>query len=89
MDVTGVLAIILIFGGGTAFLLAVSPVGRAIADRIRHGTTAGAPVPDPAVYEELDRLRQEMAELAERVDFTERLLARAEPGRIPAEGANG
>ncbi|MBI2615545.1 MAG: hypothetical protein HYW52_07730, partial [Gemmatimonadetes bacterium] len=32
-----ILAIVLIFGGGSAFLLAISPVGRAIADRIRSG----------------------------------------------------
>jgi len=58
-------------------------VGRAFADRIRHGPTPAALEPDPAVYDELERMRQEMGELAERVDFTERLLAeRAEPREI-------
>ena len=34
----GVLAVTFIFGGGTAFLLAISPIGKAIAERIRaHG----------------------------------------------------
>lgn len=72
-----ILAITFIFGGGTLFLLAVSPVGRAFADRLRHG-----PQPlhggetDPAVWEELDRLRSEVTELQERVDFAERLLAK-------------
>ena len=37
MDIEGVLAITFIFGGGTLFLLAISPVGKALADRIRHG----------------------------------------------------
>lgn len=78
-----ILAIIFIFGGGTLFLLAVSPVGRALADRIRHGTP-GAVGQDPAVYEELDRLRREVAELQERMDFTERLLAqRREVEQLP------
>ena len=39
-----------------------------------------APEVDPAVYEELDQLRTEMAELNERVDFAERLLSKGSPG---------
>ena len=70
-----ILAIVLIFGGGSAIALSFSPVGRAFADRIRGRHSA--PVPDPAVYEELDQLRQDVTELQERVDFTERLLAKA------------
>ena len=70
-----ILAIVLIFGGGSLVALSFSPVGRAFADRIR-GRHA-APVPDAAVYEELDHLRQDVTELQERVDFTERLLAKA------------
>jgi hypothetical protein len=75
--VEDIIAVTFIFGGGALFLLAVSPVGRAFADRLRHG-----PQPlhggdaDPAVWEELDRLRGEMTELQERVDFAERLLAK-------------
>ena len=71
----GVLAIIFIFGGGTAFLLAISPVGRALADRIRHGTHPLNPGPDPAVLNELDSLRNDVTELQERLDFAERMLA--------------
>jgi hypothetical protein len=74
MDIEGILALLLIFGGGTLIAISFSPIGRAIAERIR-----GAPLdagPDPAVYEELERMRGEMAELQERMDFTERLLAR-------------
>ncbi len=72
-----IIAIIFIFGGGTLFLLAVSPVGRAFADRLRHGPQPLASgEPDHAVWDELDRLRAEMGELHERVDFTERLLAK-------------
>lgn len=77
----GVLAIFFIFGGGAALLLAHSPVGKALAERIRHGTT---PAEDPVMVEELDRLRAEMNELHERMDFAERLLTqRREPAQLP------
>lgn len=69
-----ILAITFIFGGGTLFLLAVSPVGKAIAERIRGGGTP--PGTDPELLNEVEALRHEVAELAERVDFAERLLAR-------------
>jgi hypothetical protein len=78
-----ILAIVFIFGGGTAIVLAFSPVGRALADRIRHRDARNEP--DPAVQEELARLREEVTELQERVDFAERVLAqRSEPNRLPA-----
>ncbi|TFG47283.1 MAG: hypothetical protein E4H38_08440 [Gemmatimonadales bacterium] len=69
-----ILAILLIFGGGTVIAISFSPVGRAIADRIRGRSITSQQ--DPVVYEELDRMRSEMVELHERLDFTERLLAR-------------
>ena len=71
MDIEGVLAITLIFGGGTLFLLAISPVGRALADRLRGRVE---PAQDPELLAEVDALRQEVAELHERVDFAERVL---------------
>ena len=74
MDIEGILALVLIFGGGTLIAISFSPVGRAFAERIRG---RAVPATDPAVYEELERLRNEMAELHERVDFTERLLAKS------------
>ena len=70
MDMEGLFAITFLFGGGTLFLLSISPVGRALADRLR-GKVA---VPDPELLAEVDALRQEVAELHERVDFTERML---------------
>jgi len=83
MDMEGILAITFIFGGGTLFLLALSPVGKALAERIKgHGVTMAH---DPELLAEVDALRSEVAELHERVDFAERLLAqRQEPGKIGA-----
>jgi len=72
MDMEGILAITFIFGGGTLFLLAISPVGRALADRLRGH--AGEASPDPELLADVEALRQEVAELHERVDFTERML---------------
>ena len=75
---------VMVFGGITLILLAFSPIGRALADRIRHG--AGGARPDPAMQEELARLRDDVVELQERVDFAERLLAqKSEAGRLPAD----
>lgn len=83
MDMEGLVAIILIFGGGTLFLLSISPVGRALAERIR--SQGGKGSPDPELLAEVDALRQEVSELHERVDFAERLLAqRQDQGKIGA-----
>jgi hypothetical protein len=66
-------------GGFFSWMIALSPVGKAYAERLRH-RTAGAGEFDAAARDELvesvESLRREVAELAERVDFTERLLAR-------------
>jgi hypothetical protein len=86
-----ILAISLIFGGGTLFLLAISPIGRAIAERIRQ---RGQVLPDDLRSEletfreevrgDLEALRGEVGELAERVDFSERVLAKQrEAERLP------
>jgi Tfp pilus assembly protein PilO len=95
MDVESILAIILIFGGGTAVALGFSPIGRAVADRIR-GKHALPQAEDlraemgeqhEAVVEELQQVRHELAEVAERLDFAERLLAqrRGAPQIAPPE----
>jgi hypothetical protein len=50
--VEDILAIIFLFGGGTLVLLSFSPLGKAIAERIRHGKQPlPAAEPDPALYE--------------------------------------
>lgn len=83
VDIEGILAIVFLFGGGSLVGLGFTPIGKAIADRIR-GKHALPDVEDlraellearDAHSEELDQVRQQVAELAERLDFAERLLA--------------
>jgi hypothetical protein len=71
MDMEGLFAITFIFGGGTLFLLSLSPVGKALADRLRG---RAQPAQDPELLAEMDALRQEVAELHDRLDFAERIL---------------
>ena len=76
-----ILAIVFLFGGGTLAAIAFSPIGRAFADRIR-GRVAGADSAGEVaelrdtMTAEMHDLRQEVSELAERLDFAERLLAK-------------
>jgi len=63
------------------FLIGLTPIGRAVAERIRHGPVPpGAGTGQEQVLAAVDELRREVAELAERVDFTERLAAQAQGG---------
>ena len=78
-----VLIPIVAVGGFFTWMISLSPLGKAFAERLRHGPVPPVP-PGNAEREELaatvDALRQEVAELAERVDFTERLLTKAREG---------
>jgi len=57
------------------------PVGAAIAERIRGGV---GPTEDPAPAADVERLRARLAEVEERLDFAERLLAQArEADQLP------
>lgn len=87
MDMEGILAITFIFGGGTLFLLSVSPVGKAIAERIR--SQGAVPMQDPELLNEVDALRRDLTELQERVDFTERLLLQQQERPQVARGGDG
>jgi hypothetical protein len=84
MDMESILAITLIFGGGTAFLLSISPIGRAIAERIR--SRGAVPMHDPELLAEVDSLRRDVSELQERVDFAERLLSQSQERPQVAKG---
>ncbi len=74
-------------------LIAYSPLpralGQAIAHRLMHGRSAG-PVEaatDPridAMVDEVSMLRRQLEETQDRLDFTERMLAQAQKGGLPA-----
>jgi hypothetical protein len=63
--------VILMFG---LIKLGRGPVGAAFAERLRGRTAAH----DPALSGEMDELKTRLAEVEERLDFAERLLARRE-----------
>jgi hypothetical protein len=79
----GILAILLIFGGGTAVMISFSPIGRAIAERLRRRPGEAAPPSEELdeLRERLDRMQHQLSELAERQDFAERMLARVRNDR--------
>jgi hypothetical protein len=74
------------------FLLAISPVGRAIAARIQ----GGGRIPDDqverleagqqAVLDEMEALRHDVVEMQERLDFAERMLAQQRERRPAGRG---
>jgi uncharacterized protein YlxW (UPF0749 family) len=70
-----------------ASIVLIGPIGRAFAERLR-GKAKGPALDSgevEALRDELDSLRQQVSELAERQDFSERLLAQArEKGLLPA-----
>ena len=74
----GVFIPIVSVGGFFLWMISLSPLGKAIGERLKHGPVPpGASGDQVELIETVDRLRQEVAELAERVDFTERLLAKS------------
>lgn len=77
IDLTAVIAI------AGALVLIFRPIGKAIGARMR-GSVAS---PDPEVLAEIDSLKGRLAEVEERLDFSERLLANVrqadpQPGRV-------
>jgi hypothetical protein len=59
----------------------LGPIAVAIGHRIRGGRNS---TPDPRLAAEVDEVRTRLAEVEERLDFAERLLARgAEADQIP------
>ncbi len=80
-DILALFIPIVAVGGFFAWMIALSPVGRAYAERLRHGpANAGASEDHAELVESVEQLRREVAELAERVDFTERLLGQRQAG---------
>ena len=71
----GVLVPIVAIGGFFAWMIAIA-VGKMYTERLKAHPPAAAGVGHEDVHAAVDDLRHEVAELAERVDFTERLLAK-------------
>ena len=66
--------------------LVIRPVAAAIAKRIagEHRRPGMEPAERDEILTELQQVREELAELAERMDFAERLLAKqGDAGRLP------
>jgi len=86
MKLEDLLAIIGAFGGGTIALIAFSPIGRAIGDRIRgKHTNAEGMANELAEHRDETRvqiatLQEQVGELAERLDFAERMLSKQKEG---------
>ena len=79
-----VLPMIALFLSGAAVLILRGPLGKALADRLARRGPDDRDLHD--VRGELDDLRHQLAEVQERLDFAERVLARerqapALPGR--------
>lgn len=78
---------IVLFIAIAAAVILRGPIGKAIADRIA-GRSGAAPPGQDDILAAVDELRREVAELAERIDFTERLLAKQrEAQRLGPGGA--
>lgn len=76
----GMVIAIIAFCLGMARILS-GPVGEAVADRVRHGRRSRA---DATMMAEIDEVKSRLAELEERLDFAERLLAGGpEAGQLP------
>ena len=90
-DVVGLAAVVLLFGGGTLFLLAISPIGKALAARItgkkvtlEDDETVAAVKDLRSELDEMRHLPEQLSELGERVDFLERMVAKQrEAERLP------
>ena len=78
----GIIIVTVLAGVGVLLSLAI-PLGRAWARRLESGGGAG----ESDAPAEVETLKARVAELEERMDFAERLLARErEPERLPPGG---
>ena len=84
-EVLAKLMVILAMGAGTAVLVRAAVFG---GWRHRRGVASGADLAElTQLREAVERLNGEVAELQERVDFTERVLAQQrEAGKLPQPG---
>ncbi len=68
---------------GTVLVLSRTSLGRAVIDRLR------GPATDDARFDvlagELDRLREQVTDVQERLDFTERMLTQVRERQLPRD----
>jgi hypothetical protein len=80
-DPAGVIAIIGFFGTIFTAIVTLGPIGRAIGDRVRSkgagGSIAAMQEQLDEVLVRLDDVQRQVAEMTDRQDFAERLLAKA------------
>jgi hypothetical protein len=76
--VEDILAIVMVFGTAMLGVIAFSPIGKAIAERLRGKSAQAQLAPEELddVRAQLQTVQEQVNELAERQDFTERLLAK-------------
>jgi len=80
-DSPGEMFVLIAFAFAAVKIL-TGPIGAAIGDRLRGGRRESSP--DHLLAADVDQLRTRLAEVEERLDFAERLLARgAEAVQIP------
>jgi hypothetical protein len=74
--VEDIIAIVMVFGTGMLGVIAFSPIGKAIAERVRGRQAEALPSEElEDIRAHLQSMQEQMSELAERQDFAERLLA--------------
>ncbi|MGH7591399.1 MAG: hypothetical protein ACREL2_08150 [Gemmatimonadales bacterium] len=76
-SLTGLVAVLAIFGVPGAWLLGKTEFGGAIVERIRHGTHGAT---DPQLLAEVDELKEQLADVLDRLEFAERTMAGLKPG---------
>ena len=76
-SLTGLVAVLAIFGVPGAWLLGKTEIGKAMIERLRHGGPGGT---DVQLLAEFDEMKEQLAEVLDRVEFTERQLAALKPG---------
>jgi len=82
MHNTDLIGLVVVVAAVVFLKLLKGPLGHAIADRLR-----GTAPPDPPVLDELEAVKARLAEVEERLDFAERMLAQGEQAeRLPGRG---
>ncbi|HEV8266510.1 MAG TPA: hypothetical protein VGQ06_16295 [Gemmatimonadales bacterium] len=82
MEAEAILALVVLLLAGVGSL-SWTPLGRALIERLRRPATPPEEGLSREVLDELQQLRREVAELSERMDFTERLLAQPRDAALP------